>query len=98
MPAKGGGFAPSALDREIPAFAGMEKWGGNGKVGGNGKGREWKGVGNGKGAGVEKGREWKKGTEMDRGAGMEKGEREGHFFRPKPGKRQKKHGVALSAI
>ena len=23
MPAKGGGFAPSALDREIPAFAGM---------------------------------------------------------------------------
>ena len=42
-------------DREIPAFAGMEKWGGNGK------GREWKGVGNGKGAGVEKGREWKRG-------------------------------------
>ena len=75
----------------------MEKWAGM-ERGGNGKGREWKGVGNGKGAGVEKGREWKKGTEMDRGAGMEKGEREGHFFRPKPGKRQKKHGVALSAI
>ena len=27
MPAEGGGFAPLALDREIPAFAGMEKGG-----------------------------------------------------------------------
>ena len=45
-------------DREIPAFAGMEKWGGMEK-GGNGKG--WKGVG------MEKGREWKRGGNGKRG-------------------------------
>ena len=66
----------------------MEKWGGNGK------GREWKGVGNGKGAGMEKGGGNEKGTEMERGAGMEKGEREA-LFSPKTGQKAKKNMVRL---
>ena len=40
MPAEGGGFAPSALNREIPAFAGMERGAGMEKEAGREIGEE----------------------------------------------------------